>query len=154
MFNEYRRKVYMIWYNMIRRCENPNCESYKKYGAKGVVVCEEWHDFERFLLDVPKIKGFDKEKLLNGQLSFDKDIYGNSKEYCVEKCCFVSKEVNNQYKPNQQKCIIGFSPNGEIFKFFNQSKFAKEHGLRQSTISDCLSGKCKTHRGWRFQIKL
>ena len=153
MIDSYRRTIYMIWYNMIRRCENKKCKAYEKYGAKGVKVCKEWHDFEYFLSEVSKIKGFDKEKLLNGEVSFDKDIYGDSKEYCFEKCCFVSKTENNQYKPNQQRNIIGVSPNGEIFEFFNQSKFSKEHNLRQSTIADCLSGKYKTHKGWKFYLK-
>ena len=34
----------------------------------------------------------------------------------------------------------------ELFEFFNQSEFAKKHGLRQTSIADCLSGKCKTHK--------
>nr|DAM99684.1 MAG TPA: PROTEIN/DNA Complex catalytic motif, Helix-turn-helix DNA [Caudoviricetes sp.] len=153
MIDKYRRKIYLIWYNMLRRCENPNYKSYQKYGANGVKVCEEWHNFECFLSDMPKIRGFNKEQLLNGELSFDKDIYGDSKEYCLEKCCFVSKEENNKHKPNQQKHIIGISPNNELFEFFNQSEFAKKHGLRQTSIADCLSGKCKTHRKWRFYFK-
>lgn len=153
MTDKYRRKIYLIWYNMIRRCENKNYVSYKEYGAKGVKVCEKWHNFEYFLSEVPKIRGFNREKLLNGELSFDKDIYGDSKEYCFEKCCFVTKEENNKYKPNQQKCTVGISPNGETFEFFNQNEFAKEHCLRQTTISDCLSGKCKTHKGWKFYLK-
>lgn len=57
MIDSYRRTIYMIWYNMIRRCENKKCEAYEKYGAKGVKVCKEWHDFEYFLSEVSKING-------------------------------------------------------------------------------------------------
>lgn len=30
------------------RCYKPEHFSYKNYGAKGITVCEEWHDFEIF----------------------------------------------------------------------------------------------------------
>ena len=49
--------------------------------------------------------------------------------------------------------VIGISPNGEEFQFYNQSEFARQHGLRQSSIGDCLNNKCKTHKGWKFIIK-
>ncbi len=40
------------WKGIRRRCNNPNCPSYKWYGAKGVSVCERWDDFSAFLNDV------------------------------------------------------------------------------------------------------
>lgn len=40
---------------MIARCHNPDHRAYKWYGARGIEVCERWHDFENFLADV----GFD-----------------------------------------------------------------------------------------------
>ena len=41
---------------MIRRCENPNDNRYRYYGAKGVKVCSRWRNsFQRFLSDVGKI---------------------------------------------------------------------------------------------------
>ena len=33
---------------MIARCENKKNENYRLYGARGVRVCEEWHDFTNF----------------------------------------------------------------------------------------------------------
>lgn len=35
-------------YEMMRRCYNEKCVQYKSYGAKGIKVCPEWHDKERF----------------------------------------------------------------------------------------------------------
>lgn len=44
-------KLYSIWSAMIGRCHNKNSNIYYKYGAKGIVVCDEWKDdFESFLL--------------------------------------------------------------------------------------------------------
>lgn len=38
---------------MIRRCNNPNCSSFKFYGARGIKVCQQWLDsFSTFLSDV------------------------------------------------------------------------------------------------------
>ena len=62
-------------------------------------------------------------------------------------------QKKKKYKPNQQKWVIGISPDGKEFEFFNQSEFARQHNLRQSSIGDCLSGKCKTHKKWKFKYK-
>lgn len=43
------------------------------------------------------------------------------------------------------------SSEGKVFSSYNQSEFAKTHGLRQSTISDCLSGRVNVHKGWTFK---
>ena len=37
-----------IWRGMHKRCENPKCKDFPKYGAKGITVCTEWGDFEPF----------------------------------------------------------------------------------------------------------
>ena len=36
-------RLYNIWANMIQRCTNQNIPAYKNYGARGIVVCDEWH---------------------------------------------------------------------------------------------------------------
>ncbi len=41
-------KLYRCWRNMIDRCENPNNKEYKNYGNRGIQVCKEWHDFDKF----------------------------------------------------------------------------------------------------------
>lgn len=33
---------------MIDRCDNPNCNMYQYYGAKGIKVCKEWYDLKTF----------------------------------------------------------------------------------------------------------
>lgn len=42
-----------IWQSMKQRCYDENCEAYKDYGGRGVVVCDRWRNsFEDFFLDV------------------------------------------------------------------------------------------------------
>lgn len=38
-----RRKLYFVWYSMLRRCNNPNHKSYQYYGGKGISVCSDWN---------------------------------------------------------------------------------------------------------------
>lgn len=148
--NKLFRCVYNRWFNMMDRCYNPNHFAYKNYGAKGVVVCDRWQVLNNFIEDVDKIAGFDLQLFLDGKLSLDKDKMGNGKEYGLNYCCWISKEENNQYKPNQQKTIIGIDPSGKKYIFDNQSKFAREHNLNQSEISACVLGKRKQHKQWIF----
>ena len=44
---------YKAWSNMIRRCTNPRCKDWSKYGGRGITVCERWRNsFLNFLEDV------------------------------------------------------------------------------------------------------
>ena len=53
MKNKTRHPLYRTWQNMIARCENPSCPSYKNYGARGIKVCERWRNsFELFVSDM------------------------------------------------------------------------------------------------------
>ena len=35
-------RIYHIFHDMHRRCENPQRRSYERYGARGITVCPEW----------------------------------------------------------------------------------------------------------------
>ena len=42
-------RIYETWCGMKKRCYNPNSKSYKDYGERGIVVCDEWkNDFLSF----------------------------------------------------------------------------------------------------------
>lgn len=42
-------KLYGVWLEIKQRCNNSRCKSYKYYGAKGVIICQEWSgDFMNF----------------------------------------------------------------------------------------------------------
>ncbi len=147
-------KIYMLWYNMMKRCYNPNFERYKDYGGVGCVVCDEWKNLNGFIQTIDLVDGFDINKILKGELCLDKDIkVKGNKIYSVANCKFVLKKENNKFKPNQQKTIIGISPDGKIFEFVNQSEFSKNHNLSQGKISDCANNKITKYKGWTFYFK-
>jgi hypothetical protein len=44
---------YDCWTSMIQRCYNPKNTNYRRYGARGIVVCTRWRDsFEHFIADM------------------------------------------------------------------------------------------------------
>src|SRR4029077_1935061 len=47
-----RKKIYNIWVGMKARCLNKNSKDYKRYGEKGITICDEWLDFENFYKDM------------------------------------------------------------------------------------------------------
>lgn len=45
-------RTYSIWQNMVARCNNPNSDSWKDYGGRGITVCDKWSTFDGFLSDM------------------------------------------------------------------------------------------------------
>ncbi len=43
---------YKAWHAMIQRCTNPSHGKWRRYGARGISVCERWLTFENFLEDM------------------------------------------------------------------------------------------------------
>ncbi|HEX5509829.1 MAG TPA: hypothetical protein VFX37_15115 [Pseudolabrys sp.] len=43
---------FKIWQGMRQRCQNPKDKDFRKYGARGIRVCEEWQKFENFYRDM------------------------------------------------------------------------------------------------------
>lgn len=41
-------RLFRIWQNMHKRCENTKLKAYHNYGGRGIKVCEEWKKFELF----------------------------------------------------------------------------------------------------------
>lgn len=40
--------LYAVHNAMIQRCKNPNDKAFHNYGERGILVCDEWDDFEPF----------------------------------------------------------------------------------------------------------
>lgn len=49
-----KTKEYEAWQHMIQRCGNPKHHAYKRYGGRGIKVCERWLKFENFYEDTGK----------------------------------------------------------------------------------------------------
>ena len=45
-------RTYVSWQRMLSRCSNPDDPKWPRYGGRGVVVCERWNSFDKFLADM------------------------------------------------------------------------------------------------------
>lgn len=50
-------KIYKVWNSMMERCHNLNSSNYSRYGAKGISVCDDWHN-PRIFISWALINGF------------------------------------------------------------------------------------------------
>lgn len=47
-----RHPLFLRWREMKKRCYQPTRPGYKYYGAIGITVCQRWHDFGLFVIDM------------------------------------------------------------------------------------------------------
>lgn len=116
--------VYLVWWSMLRRCENPACKSFSDYGARGITVCDRWHTLGNFIEDMGEPpRGLTLDRI------------DNSKGYYKENCRWATaEEQNNNTRSNK------------IIEWRNQrlsvSQWSREIGIPRSTIHS------RMHRGW------
>lgn len=76
-------RLYTIWSGMKSRCLNPKQLSYKNYGGKGIKICEEWLDFQKFY-DWAINNGYD-DKLTLDRIKSDKDYKPSNCQWATFK---------------------------------------------------------------------
>jgi len=65
-----RPQMYRVWSSMKTRCNNPNHNSYKYYGARGFKICDEWKDytiFRQWMIDQGFKPGLKVDRIDNDQ---------------------------------------------------------------------------------------
>lgn len=124
-------RIYNIWAQMHHRCYFTNDSSFLSYGAKGIKVCEEWHD-------VVKFKEWAETHGYRDDLSIDRiDINGN---YCPENCRWIplkeqawNKSTNIKLKDGSiliQKCHeLGIS-HPEVTKLIYTRHYSPDEALQ------------------------
>lgn len=152
-YKSINQKVSSLWRGMLGRCYSKTNASFKSYGAKGVTVCERWHNYTNFANDITKIEGYDEYDFYNGNLHLDKDIKQQDvqiKTYSPELCMFVNPSRNME-EQEATRYFKAISPTGELFEGKNIKKFCEEHDLDYTSVYSVMN---KTHnyrhRGWVF----
>ena len=58
--------LYDTWNGMMHRCYHTNHIHYRNYGARGIIVCERWHDVRNFVEDMdPRPDGLTLDRIDN-----------------------------------------------------------------------------------------
>lgn len=113
-----RHKLYEVWRNIKRRCYNPSHYAYEQYGGRGIKMCDEWSDFERFY----------SWSLANGYedgLSLDR--IDNNGWYSPKNCRWSTwKEQGNNRRTN---VLITFDG-----KTQSMAKWADEIGISRAAL--------------------
>jgi len=107
------------------RCYQPTHIEYKRYGALGISVCDEWKkSFENFLKDMGERPDGCSLERIDGK-----------KNYCRSNCVWA----NAQQQANNRKSnrIVEF--NGERMTL---AEWSRKTGIHQGTIW------ARLHRGW------
>ena len=144
-------RFYKTWANMKTRCLNKKTKDYKHYGDRGIIVCEEWLDFNNFKEDMYKSYLKHVEEFGEKQTTIDR--IDNNDGYYKNNCKWATRkeQIANQRTYSHQKWFKAISPNGEKFVSNNQRKFARENDLDVRIVNSCLKRKLKHHKQWKFQ---
>ena len=92
------KRLRRIWWGMQGRCFKKNNTNYHNYGGRGITVCDEWNDFEKFYSDIGKT--------YNKDLTLDR--IDNDKGYSKENCRWATmKEQHNNRRGNTRITFNG-----------------------------------------------
>ena len=135
---ECESRLYQIWHGMMQRCNSHRSKVYSDYGGRGIMVCEEWHDFAKFR-EWAMVNGYDESA---EQWKCTLDRRDNDGNYCPENCRWVTyKEQGLNTRANNR---ITF--NGETMTL---TEWADKIGIKRSTLCTRL----KTY-GWPVERAL
>ena len=118
---------------MMERCTNPNCVGYKRYGARGITVCQEWIDSPQAFVDWALANGFSPELQI--------DRIDNDKGYSPDNCRWVTARENIR---NRSNSVITPTIAGQA-KFLYQVEeitikdIADYFGINKSTMANVLT---------------
>jgi len=83
--NMSRTRLYKIWEDIKKRCDNPNTKHYNRYGGRGITYDKSWSKFENFYSDMKE--GYDDTLTI--------DRINNDGHYNQENCVWISKQKNS-----------------------------------------------------------
>lgn len=136
-------RLYKVWLNMRDRCNNSNNKQYKDYGGRGILVCNEWDDFEQFELWALR-SGY--------RVGLTLDRENNNSNYSPTNCRWITSKEQNYNKRDNVK-IIATSPEGDEYIVDRYTEFVEEMGLTRCLVYACLKGMQKQHKGWKFKYQ-
>lgn len=95
-----KSRLYNVWSHMIQRCYNPSNTAYKRYGGRGVSVCDEWRNDFMIFYEWAMANGYDENAAFH-QCTIDR--IDNDKGYSPGNCRWVDAKTQNNNKSNNRK---------------------------------------------------
>lgn len=126
-------RIYSIWHDIRRRCYNVKRKEYKRYGGRGIVMCDEWKD------DFLAFYNWAIENGYNDCLTIDR--INNDGNYEPSNCRWVTIKVQANNTSRNKKIIH----DGETH---NLIEWCEILGLKYSTY------KGRKRRGWSIEDAL
>ena len=118
--------LYKVWQSMKERCYNQNHQAFKRYGGRGILMCDDWKNVVVFI----------KWALNNGwKEGLEIDRVDNNKGYYPENCRCVTRKVNSR----NRNCVIKLICDG-IEKTLPE--WAELYNNRQSIL------RSRLRQGW------
>lgn len=120
---DFGSRLYEIWRQMHRRCYGENTKAYKHYGGRGITICEEWKEYEKF-------REWAVSCGYNDSLTIDRiDVNRN---YCPENCRWATaKQQANNRRSNHNIEYMG--------EIHTVSEWADIFGVKQTHLWKALS---------------
>jgi hypothetical protein len=94
----WKKSSYNTWRAMMRRCYNQKDKDYHKYGAAGISVHKDWHDYINFEKDMGEPQGRETLDRI--------DPYGN---YTPDNCRWASLSVQARNQRLNKKNVSGYT---------------------------------------------
>ena len=111
-----KRSVYLRWYKMMSRCYDPKTKHYNRYGGRGIKVCERWHAYQNYAVDIPPVpKGYSIDRI------------DNDGDYCPENI----RVADQKTQMNNTSVTVKVEHDGEIKHL---QKLSEDTGVSRGLI--------------------
>lgn len=142
-------RFYRVWVNMRQRCENPKSRAFHNYGKRGIKVCEEWQDFQKFKDDM--FTGYEEHKRDHSEYqNTTLERSNNDKGYSKSNCKWATAKEQG----NNTRTVVKFtaiSPSGVKQEVIGINRFCREKNLSRGNVRRCLKEPHRHCKGWKFK---
>lgn len=128
-------RLFRIWANMLSRCTNPNTSYYKRYGGRGIKVCDEWNgeDGSTNFINWALKNGYEHRLTL--------DRINNNGNYEPSNCRWITNKAQQRNKSTNKLLTL----NGETHCV---CEWSEKIGISTNTLNQRLN------RGWSVEKTL